>query len=58
VSHKYLVSYFHKFGQGRTFVTCKEPIDTEERVIEVERSISKINNSELVGIINIIPMRG
>lgn len=50
--YQYLVAYSFQGGVGRTFVTCTEPIDSDDRVESVERSIRVSNGIETVAMMN------
>jgi hypothetical protein len=60
--YKYLVHYIYQTGQGRTFLTVSQALDTEEAIAEAERHIvrncqSQGHSFDAVAIVNIISLR-
>lgn len=54
----YLVAYLCDGGSGRLFLDSVHPLDTEERIVEIEAMVARQYDRKNVGITNIILLTG
>ena len=52
MKHRYFVAYSHPKGNGRCDITTDKPINSIDRVAEVEKTISEINDGIVICIDN------